>query len=369
MKKRTALFAAILLLAACLACRAEGRTIAARTRVTKWGQMPVCFEIEGQELPEGALASDFAIAGEAGAWGAPATHLFSCGVEAVEATEGGWRLVPETFPDKYFYVKAFDVTCEAHPELGFAMADIAVTTTETADAFDLYEDAEHSLTAHTYLPGADAPVPVVIVFHGYGDTANLLTYRTAVAWAEPESQATHPCAVIAPTIPDDLYTNEMVRFSVFVGVMSWIDAQVEAGRIDEKRVYAMGNSFGGMSAIEMAEQHPDRIAAVLALCPALNYSAHGMKNLPLIAGIPVGIAQAEHDETIPVDVGCTAAQALEDAGNENVNLRIYNTEEMNVAGAAFGYENTYSFHHVELAVMEGEEFTRWADWLFGWAKE
>lgn len=347
---------------------AEGRSISAQTEVTKWGQMPVCFEIAGQALPDGVTASDFTITGEAAAWGASATHPFECGAAAVEAAEGGWRLVPERFPDKYFYVKGFEVSCAAQPELGFTMADITATTAGTADAFQDYEDAERRLTAHTFLPESAEPLPVVIVFHGYGDTSNLLTYRTAVAWAEPESQAAHPCAVIAPSIPDALYTSEYARSKVFEGVLAWIDEQAQAGRIDPKRVYAMGNSFGGMSAFEMAEQYSDRVAAVLALCPALNYSMQGMQALPTLTDLPVTICQAEHDETIPVDVGRSAAQALIDAGNPNVTLRVYTDEEMIAAGAALGFENTYSFHHVELAAMEGEEFTRWADWLFAQEK-
>lgn len=348
---------------------AQGRSIAARTAVTKWGQMPLAFEISGQALPEGVEAADFAISGEATAWGAHGTHSFACGAEAVEAADGGWRLIPERFPDKYFYVKQLDVSCRSHPELSFALEDIAETTTEVADDFEPYEDPEHQLTAHVYLPDADGPLPAVIVFHGYGDTNNLLTYRTAIAWAEPASQAKRPCAVIAPTIPDAQYTSDFIRGKIFEGVLQWIDRQVEAGAIDPKRVYATGNSFGGMSAFELAEQHPDRVAAVLALCPALNYSAHGTQRLGELTETPAKICQAEHDETIPVDVGRGAAEALIAAGNPNVVLRVYTDDEMTAAGATLGFENTYSFHHVELAALEGEEFEKNADWLFGWGKE
>ena len=369
MRKRMVLLMAILtVLTIGLAARGEGRTIAVWTKVTKWGQMPQCFEITGQALPEDIAPSDFAISGEATGWGASAAHPFACGVQAVEATEDGWRLFPEQFPDKYFYVKTFEVTCASNPELGFSTADIAATVTETADDFFDVEDAEHMLTAHAFLPETDGPMPLVIVFHGYGDTSNLLTYRTAIPWAEPENQATRPCAVLAPSIPDSLYTSEFARSRVFEGVMAWADEQVAAGKVNPKRIYAMGNSFGGMSSFELAEQYPDRIAAILALCPALNYSVHATQNLASLRDIPVAIAQAEHDETIPVDVGRAAAQALTDAGNEAVLLRVYNDEEMNAAGASLGQENTYSFHHVELAAMEGEEFERFANWLFGWEK-
>lgn len=368
MRKRMVLIMAILTLAMGLGARAEGRSILAKTEVTKWGQMPVSFEIEGQDLPGDVAAADFAITGEASAWGASATHPFSCGVQAVEAVDGGWRLIPELFPDKYFYVRKLEIACEKHPELGFTGDDIARTDTAVADDFTLYEDADHMLTAHVYTPEADGPCPVVIVFHGYGDTQNLLTYRTAIPWAEPENQAVRPCVVIAPTIPDQLYTSEFARSRVFEGLMAYVDALAESCVADPKRVYAMGNSFGGMSSFELAEQYPDRIAAILSLCPALNYSAHGTQRLGELTDIPVTIAQAEHDETIPVDVGRGAAQALTDAGNTEVTLRVYTDEEMFAAGASLGSENTYSFHHVELAAMEGAEYEAFAQWLFEQSK-
>ena len=366
---------ALMLLALCLALtfapvgNAAEREIVARTEVTKWGQLPQAFEISGQALPEGVKASDFTITGEATGWGASSLHPFSCEVDSVEADGDGWRLAPKQFPDKYFYVKKMEVRCAGHDELGFDLEDITRTVTPVADDFERYEDPSAQLSAHVFLPQADEPVPVVIVFHGYGDTNNLLTYRTAIPWAEPEFQAAHPCAVIAPVIPDAVYSSEFVRDGICEGVLRWIDVQADAGKVDAKRVYAMGNSFGGMTAIEMAEQHPDRIAAVLALCPALNYSAHGVQRLDALAGIPVAIAQAEHDETIPVRVGRDAAAAIEAAGNPSVTLRIYTDDEMNAAGARLGSGERYSFHHVELAAMEPPEFDRYAKWLFEQEKQ
>ena len=369
MWKKTALWAALLAwLCLGLTGLAEGRQIVARTTVEKWGQLPTCFEVSGQALPEGVDASEFAISGEASAWGATSLHPFACPAAAVEATADGWRLIPDHFPDKYFYVKKLQVTCAAHPELGFSLADIGRTVTATADDFTPYENADSRLTARVFTPEAGGPWPVVIVFHGYGDTENLLTYRTAVAWAEPENQAARPCAVIAPIIPDALYTSEFARSKLYEGVLACLDGLVDAGVADPARVYAMGNSFGGMAAFELAEQHPDRVAAVLALCPALNYAPNALRRLSELTDLPVTIAQAEHDETIPVDVGRAAADALTAAGNPNVTLRVYTDEEMTAAGAALGFSETYSFHHVELAVMEPPEYEKYADWLFAQAK-
>ena len=361
--RRLILLTALLLVLAGLSCRAEGREITAVTRVTKFGQLPERFEISGQALPGGVSASDFQITGRAAGWGSESLHDFSCGVAAVEATAQGWALIPEAFPEKYFYVRSLTVACAPRPELGFALEDIARTVTATADAFTDVEEHDSRFLAHVYIPKADAPLPLVLVFHGYGDEHNLLSYRTATAWAEPENQAKRPCAVVAPVINTIYYGSEIARSRIYEGILRYIDGLIETGRVDPKRVYAMGNSFGGMAALEIAEQHPGRFAALLALCPALNYAPDAMANLEALSDVPVAIALAEKDETIPAQVGISAAETIRAAGNPNVLLRVYTDNEMTAAGAALGRENTYSFHHVELAVMEDETY---AQWLFSW---
>ena len=336
------------------------RVIRAETQVTKWGQMPVRFTVRGQQLPEGLGPESFTITGEAAGWGTRTVHPFACGVKEVIPEEDGWSLVPEQFPDKYFYVRSFTVACEAAPELGFTMADIGETTAGTADLFTLLESENRMVKAWVYQPETDVPLPVVVVFHGYGDTSNLLTYRTAVDWAEPEHQAVRPCTVIAPTIDDGIYTADHARSKIFAQVLEWIDGMVAAGTADPDRIYCMGNSFGGMSSIEMAEQYPDRIAAVMALCPALNYSRTGLASMARMKDVPLFIAQAENDETIPVSVGRQAAEELEKAGGD-VTLKVFTDAEMEAAGAVHGQEQIYSFHHVELALLENGDY---AEWLF-----
>ena len=359
MKKLSLLLTAALALFSISCACAQGREIALQTRVTKWGQMPVRFEITGQALPEGVTAADFVITGRAAGWENNGLHPFSCGVEAVEATEGGWALIPELFPDKFFYVREMAVECAARPELDFGLEDIEDIATRTADDFGWVEEQESRLTAHVFMPPAKGPLPVVLVFHGYGDPDNLLSCRTAVAWAEPEQQAVRPCIVIAPVINTTFYGSEIARSRIYEGIKNHIDGLIEAGVADPERIYVMGNSFGGMASFEIAEQYPGYFAAILALCPALNYSRNGTARLSTLTGIPVTIAQAEGDETIPSEIGRRTAEALVAAGNANVTLRLYTDEEMNAAGAVKGYEQTYSFHHVELAVMEDEAYAQW----------
>ena len=343
------------------------RTITVCTQVTKWGQMPLSFDIRGQELPEGIGPEDFGISGEAAAWGTKDTHPFTCSVKDTVRREDGWSLIPEQFPDKYFYVQNLSVHCENAPELDFTLGEIQQTTTETADLFSWRETENHTVKAWVFEPETREPVPLVLVFHGYGDTQNLLTYRTAVFWAEEAWQKDHPCVVMAPVIDDGLYISDAARSKTFLQLLEWAEELIAAGKVDPDRIYAMGNSFGGMSAIEIAKQHPDQIAAVLALCPALNYSRTAMAGLAKMRDIPVYFAHAENDETISSSVSVQAAAGLEKTGNQTVQIHVYTDEEMTESGAVHGYEQTYSFHHVELAALE--ESSGIPSWLFSQAKQ
>ena len=173
--RRLAVFVmAMLAVLSALAAAAEGRQIVAQTEVTKWGQLPTSFEISGQTLPEGVTPQDFAITGEATAWGASSLHPFACGVQAVEATEEGWRLVPEQFPDKYFYVKQLAIACEGHPELGFTLADIGQTQTAVADDFEPLDDPEHQLTAHVFLPEVAAALGAKCILPDHAEIGNAI---------------------------------------------------------------------------------------------------------------------------------------------------------------------------------------------------
>ena len=111
--------------------------------------------------------------------------------------------------------------------------------------------------------------------------------------------------------------------------------------------------------------HEIPFAAVMALCPALNYSRTGMAALANMKDVPLFIAQAERDETIPVSVGRQAAEELEKAGG-NVTLKVFTDAEMEAAGAVHGQEQTYSFHHAELALLENEDY---AEWLFSFKRK
>lgn len=204
----------------------EVTDITVNTSVRKTGQYPenivVTFDrdINKKEIS----ASSFHMQGEAGYWGSDDTRSFEAEFESATISGNALTLVPSGFPEKYFYVKSFSVTCDEDEVLSFSSDKITKVNTPIADEFDTKTyDGDSSFEYHLFDPGEKEPVPVVIVFHGYGDTNNLLTYRTAVEWADPDNQKVRPCFVLAPVIDDQTYFSEKGRDGVFTGVHEIVD--------------------------------------------------------------------------------------------------------------------------------------------------
>lgn len=346
------------------------------TTVRKTGQYPEEIVVTLGKKPVGKKlsAGDFHMTGEAGGWQAKQTHSFEADFESVELKGDTLTLVPRDFPEKFFYVEAFSVFCTSDPELSFSNEDVTEIHTPLADDFLTYVrdgagekradgiellKSEYDLDYHLYTPDKTGKMPIVVVFHGFGDTSNLLTYRTAVEWVEPDNQKNRPCYVLAPTIDDPTYYSDPGRSKAIEQVKLIIDDMIAAGQVDPDRIYVMGNSFGGMASIEFAEKYPESTTAVLALCPALRYSRNAFKNLKKMKDVPVYFCHAEHDGTIEVSTSETAVKILKSVGAGDVNFKKYTDDEMNAAGASPDNNNTYSYHHVELAVMPDEAYMEW----------
>ena len=326
------------------------------------GQYPENFVLTfDKDIPRADIsASYFSMTGTAGMWGSEDKRDFTCSFKDVTIQGNTLTLVPDSFPEKYFYVEEFEVTCEKEPSFCFTDKDVTSVITAVADEFEtLTWDGDVSFDYRLFTPADPEKKPLVIVFHGYGDTNNLLTYKTAVAWAEPENQAKRPCYVLAPVIEDKPYFQAASRDRIYDAVEDIVDSLVAEGKVDKNRVYVMGNSFGGLATIEFCEKYPGIVAGALALCPATTYAQNANLNLEKMKDVPVWFAHAEHDNTIPVSATKIASQALETLGAREVRTTIYSDDNMNAVGADPSPDATYSYHHVELAVMQDETYMEW----------
>ncbi len=339
--------------------------VTVHTQVLPYGQTPLDFvatlnEEAGFSM-EDLTAEDFTITGKSLYWMAEAPRDFSATITDVSLEGNQLTLTVGDFPEKYFYVQSYAVTCSSHPELSFRSEDVSTVTTPVADDFrHVTADAGEGFEYYWYEnTTAKEPLPIVVVFHGFGDTHSIYTYRTSVAWAEADFQIEHPCHVLSVVIDDNSYYMANGRNKVFEAVHEKLTNLVNSGKVDKNRIYIMGNSFGGMSTIEFAEKYPEMPAALLALCAATNYSDTAVKNLEAIKEIPLTLAQAEHDGTIPVSCSQEVYDTLTQMGDTHVTFKMFNDDEMNAAGCDPSNESTVSYHHVEMAVMEDPSFLNW----------
>jgi len=334
------------------------------TEVTPGGQFPRSLRVVlNDKYKKEVNASDFEMIGKATNWLDPSLHDFTASFTDASVDGDVLTLTFGDFKDKYFFVDSWEISNKSDPDLIISSNQISRVVAPVADDFQYFSTNDGEEFNYNLFTPEDTskPQPIVVVFHGYGDTHNLLVYRTSIAWAEAEAQEKRPCYVLAPVIGDEEYFQYEEREKVFAAVHDKLQKMIDAGQVDKNRVYVMGNSFGGMSSVEYMELYPNTVAGSLALCSALNYSEAAEKNLDKIGNTPIWVAQAENDGTISSENSRLLYDSLEANGNTNSKLTIYTDEEMNKAGCSPDNNSTFSYHHVEMVVMEDEQY---AEWLF-----
>lgn len=204
-----------------------------------------------------------------------------------------------------------------------------------------------------YTPEDGKNMPLVIVFHGYGEGKNLLNCKIPTTLSSSESQAVRPCYIMAPVVDDNVYLISSDRDKMYSALMTEAETMISKGKVDKNRIYVMGNSFGGLGTVEFTEKFPDKVAAAVPMCPALSYDDNSNKNLPQMKDVPVWFLHARNDNVISTDVSSMAVYLLQMSGAKDVHLTQYTDEEMLAAGALTG------FHQADFAAMEDEEVLQW----------
>ena len=226
--------------------------------------------------------------------------------------------------------------------------DVACSGFETKKA-----DGDISFDYHLFTPEDGTNMPLVIVFHGYGENENAQNTTIVATITSEESQALRPCYLIAPAIEDNIFLAKSNRDSMYSEITEISDKLISDGKVDPNRIYVLGNSFGGLATIEFLEFYPESVAGAICMCPALTYSKDSTSNLSRIKDISLWFAHAENDNVIPVTVSKSAYSTLKAMGSENVHLTTFSNEEMLKCGALTGY------HQSDLAVMADDSYLEW----------
>ncbi len=155
--------------------------------------------------------------------------------------------------------------------------------------------------------GRQELVPLVVALHGAGERGTdgmvqLLGNQLAVAFAEPDRQATDRSIVLAPqgpppsvqTVPPGLSVWEVPE--VQSTLMELVERTIATQPVDPDRVYITGLSMGSMGTFDILPKYPDLFAAAL---PTTGYADQSAA--PVLATIPIWATHSVDDGTVRYD--------------------------------------------------------------------
>ena len=169
----------------------------------------------------------------------------------------------------------------------------------------IYTNAPHqTLPYRLFVPTNQQPgtlYPLVLHLHGanaVGDDTVSQFHPECVVFVSAESQARHPCFLVAPQMPAAVYQADEIlgwwdiRDRV-VGLVNLLQTQYP---IDRDRIYLVGASLGGTGAWCLTCEYPDLFAAAVPL------AGLGVSNwLKAMASVPIWAFHGANDSINPAD--------------------------------------------------------------------
>lgn len=210
------------------------------------------------------------------------------------------------------FVKQFKMWCghiELEPDfaaLGMTEDAGSVTVQTSPDNRFIKDEQTHKVGYFAYYNNGlfdQGPVPLVVGFHGGGDSSMYLTY--VAGWWE----IAHRYGFLFVSIENHQFVtaNEAVQV---------VEALKERYRIDPRRIYATGFSMGSGKTWDLYQEYPEVFAGLMpasALFPVYTtfYGEPAKENLNKTVSVPVFYSGGE-ESPLP-ELPCQAATALERA--------------------------------------------------------
>lgn len=204
-------------------------------------------------------------------------------------------------------------------------------------AFTVYNEGADTLLYRYLEPAAvkkGKTYPLVLFMHGAGERGSdnlrqlLLCMRV---FTNPVNREKYPCYVLAPQCPKDGYwayesrpgfmtwdmPKDFPETARMQAVMQLVDDFAATHPVDTRRLYIMGLSMGGMATWDVIARHPDKFAAAVPICGAIN-----IDRLTGDIKSAVRICHGDADNIVPLEYSRQAYRKLSACG-VNVQYREY----------------------------------------------
>ncbi len=155
-----------------------------------------------------------------------------------------------------------------YPTAGMMLGDLEDDLIVNRFQLKKFEDLDYNLfIPKDYDPAQKYPMLLFIPdATGNGDELDktLIQGLGATIWATDEEQEKHPCIIVAPQIMGDPLTNDDNTCSPQLEtIKSLLDEIQKEYSVDDRRIYATGQSQGCMASFELNIRYPDYFAACL----------------------------------------------------------------------------------------------------------
>ncbi len=146
-----------------------------------------------------------------------------------------------------------------------------------------------SVRAMLYLPESAAPVPAVLLSHGYNGC--LTDFDTGARYLAENGVAALCYTFCGGSTRDDsgFATTDMTLFTEREDALALLDYLHAHAAVDASRVYLFGGSMGGLVSVLASQERPEDIAGLGLLFPALCVPANWTERFPDAADIPASL--------------------------------------------------------------------------------
>ena len=167
--------------------------------------------------------------------------------------------------------------------------------------------------------------PVILFLHGAGErgTDGLRQTEVGLGAAIRRSRDRFPAIVVMPQAPpESIWRGRVAEMS-----LAALDQTTKEFRVDRSRIFLVGLSMGGYGAWTLGLKHPEKFAAIVAVCGGILPPSHltaldvGLRETDpygelagRLGGTPVWLFHGAQDSVVPVEESRRIHKAFHQAG-------------------------------------------------------